>query len=134
MILTREISGNVQREKVISEDLILERLKTIDPFLSPYIILETQDKNYIQAAGAKNRLTIELRIYSGDSFKHFVIGKKEQSKIWCVIDSKVGPIRVLQHEILNFEDAAFLFKTFFRTHDIDTNYNKRNVTKFYLRS
>lgn len=131
MVITTEVNEKVIQKKVFSEKEILEILKSIDPLKTPYVILELDGKGYIQAAGSSNRMVIEARIYSGEKFLHYVIGNRNFSKVWCIVECKVGPIRVLENEVLNIKDAIELFTTFIKTGEINQDYNKRNVTKLY---
>ncbi|WP_316815863.1 hypothetical protein [Pedobacter nyackensis] len=97
--------------------------------VSPYVIFSLNNNDFIQCAGGIKSLVVEARFYEGDSFKHFIIGKKEMSNVWHTIECKVGPIRVLGHEVLNVDEALELFSYFYFENDILPTYNKRNITK-----
>ena len=109
-------------------------LKLIDPLIKSFFILTNDLGSYIQCAGSKDRLTIELReCENQNSFKHFVIGKGENTSplntIWTQIDCRVGPIRIHDNEVLTIKDAIDLFRAFFNDEKIPLTYKKRNVTK-----
>lgn len=78
-------------------------------------------------------MAVEARFYYDDKFKHFVIGDKGVTKVWNEIHCKVGPIRVLGHEVLMLKDAVSLFNYFYLNGDIDPHYNKRNVTRQFIK-
>lgn len=116
------------------EDVLLSNigavLMKLDPILMPYVVCTSEDKNFIQCAGGITSLVIEIRIYNGDdSFKHFVIGKREVSNVWHTIKSKVGPVSVLGNEELTINDAIKAFDYFYLNNGIEPSYNKRNITK-----
>jgi hypothetical protein len=108
-------------------------LNRLDPINSPFIILESVNGNYLQCVGDKNKLSIEVRFYSDDIFKHYVIGTKDQSKTWDIIKCKVGPIRVLKHEVFKIDDAIKIYESFFDNGIVPETYNKRNITKMFIK-
>lgn len=93
--------------------------------------IEDNKGNYMQCAGEGQSLTVELRMRNLIDFKHYVIGKASQSKVWATIQCAVGPIRVLEHEVLSTEDAKKLLILFNDHRDIPPFFIKRNVTKLY---
>lgn len=124
-------------EKILnlaSASQIDDILKELNSTTNSYVILESE-YDYVQCAGNINSLTIEARIHKQDSsFKHYTLGNKDMSKIWHTIECKVGPIRVLAHENLDIEDAKIVFNYFYMNNKICPDYNKRNVTKYYLKN
>ena len=110
-----------------------ESLKQIDPTTKCYFILTSDSGSYIQCAGSKETLTIELRETKDDTFKHYVIGKGDGENslgtVWQTIDCRVGPIRVHGNEVLDLNDAVVNFKWFFSDSKQLTEYRKRNVSK-----
>ena len=116
---------------------IQQALLRIHPTTKSFFVLTNQSTgSYIQCAGSAERLTVEMRIYASDFFKHYVVGKggnKSPLKvIWSTIESKAGVVRVHNSEVLNINDAVTLFHSFFYTGDVPKAYTKRNVTKLYL--
>ena len=134
MKLTFEEEG---QEKTIEIDFVenIENfLNKLDPDKSPYMILEGKNGDYIQCAGSKERLTVEVRFYTDVSFKHYRVGKNYNSSVWYKIICKVGPIRVLENEVLVQEELLDLFKYFYTDNDIIPTYSKRNITKNFKSS
>ena len=132
MRLIKESRGKRIHQEALGESTITDILSKIEPSTCPYIILEADDGSYIQAVGGLKRMSIEARIYDVDKiFKHYVIGKKLMSKVWCIIECSIGPVRILEHELLDIEDAKMLFLEFFQNKTLLENYNRRNVTKFF---
>jgi hypothetical protein len=115
-----DLVGKTDIEKVLND---------LDPVIQPYVILEDENDDFIQCAGSKNNLVVEIRLHNGNSFKHYILGKKEENKVWHTINCKVGPIRVLGHEDLTLKHAIELFNNFYFLKDIIPTYNKRNITK-----
>ncbi len=109
-------------------------LKLIDPLRKAFYVLTNDTGSYIQCAGSKERLTIEIREYENKKdFKHFVIGKDEDisplKTVWTQIECRVGPIRIHDSEVLNINDAIVVFQAFFKKEKLPMIYKKRNVTR-----
>ena len=131
MKLQYEDSGVIKESEISTFEEVKNSLNKIEAYDYPYLILVKENGNYIQCTGDRNRLTIKIRFFSNNSFKHFVIGKKEQSKVWVTIANKIGPIRVLFHEVLNIDDAVIVFNEFYDNGIISNDFNKRNITKYF---
>jgi hypothetical protein len=129
MRLVFEDNGIEQTIETVTERDIEEVLKKLDGTKFPYAILESDNGNFIQCAGGKDSLVVEVRLFFGDSFKHFVVGRKNISKVWHTVYCKIGPIRVLGHEELNLECALEIFKDFCANNNVMIEYNMRNITK-----
>ena len=97
----------------------------------PFLRIEDDEGGYLQCAGEGQSLTVELRVNRFTDFKHYVIGTSNQSKVWVMIQCSVGPIRVLEHEVLSKEDVKRLLLSFNNSGDISSSFIKRNVTKLY---
>lgn len=101
-----------------------------------FCILESENGDYLQCAGDKDRLTIEIREYNGDYFKHFRFGKTRHKRLihprWTSIDCKVGPIKVYDYEVLDSNDANLIFFDFFNKNGLFKPYNKREITKNFI--
>jgi len=111
-----------------------DALEQLNSTTNSYVILESE-YDYMQCAGDIHNLTIEVRVYNQNrSFKHYILGRKEMSKVWHTIKCKVGPIWVLAHENLNLEDAKIVFNHFYNNNEISPDYNKRNVTKYHVKN
>ncbi len=132
MRLRFDYHGGEKTLNTVVASEIDDALKELNSSTNSYVILESGN-DYIQCAGSTDHLTLEARIYNLDgSFKHYVIGRKDTSKVWHTIECKVGPIRVLGHEDLSIEDAKSVFSYFYKNNEISPDYNKRNATKYYL--
>lgn len=115
---------------------IEESLHRMDSYSKSYVVLtDLESGSFLQCAGSSTRLSIELRIYTNQSFKHYVIGKSRNrsplSVTWSSIECKVGPIQVHDSEILTIDDALKIFSRFYTVKDAPVDYSKRNVTKMY---
>ena len=114
-------------------DYILNSLQSIHPHKKAYFILTNNNSSYVQCTGDEGRLCIELRVTTGDSFKHYVIGKSQnrntQATTWTKIHSKVGPVTVHDNEVCSITDAITIFESFYQERGLPILYNKRNITK-----
>jgi hypothetical protein len=115
-------------------DKIESSLKLIDPLDKTFFVLTNDLGSFIQCAGSKDELTIELRENENlNTFKHFVVGKggnlSPLNTIWTQIDCRVGPIRIHYNEVMTIKDAVDIFKAFFNNETLPLTYKKRNVTK-----
>lgn len=112
-------------------------LSQLDAPSRPFLIL-TDDitGSYMQCAGNRARLTVELRRQVGESFKHFVVKRiadPEPPIVWTEIQV-LGAIHLHVSEVLQFDDAVVLFKSFFQRSDLPPAYRTRNVTKMFLKN
>jgi hypothetical protein len=133
------IDNNSEELKIHNPDWtqVEQSLLKIDSMTNCYLILTSESESYIQCAGSKEKLTIEIRENSCDTVRHYVLGKGEVKSplrtIWQIIECRVGPIRVHDNEVLNVMDALTAFKSFFEKSIVLTEYKKRNVTKEHQR-
>lgn len=101
-----------------------------------FVLTDPGTGSYVQCTGSAERLTVELRKYASNGFRHYVIGKggnKSPLKVvWTTIESKAGTIQVHDTEVLNIANAVALFHSFYTTGDVPEAFTKRNVTKLYL--
>jgi hypothetical protein len=111
----------------------IERLvAALDQSNNAILILENQNSDYIQCMAGDKGYVAEARFQLGDGkFKHFRIGYQETSKVWDEVNGMAGPIRLLGHEILKRHDVEKIFKFFFEKSEIESGYNKRNITKIF---
>ncbi len=98
------------------------------------ILTDTTTNSYIQCAGNKTKLTVELRHYNKNTFKHYVLGKKVNKKnvAWTQIHCKVGPINLQLNEVLTLKDAEELFANFLEGKSFSKKFMKRNITKIFF--
>jgi len=132
MKISFESDGKANIQDSVKEIDIINMIEKLNPLNHPYLILEGSNNDYIQCMAGDKGFVVELRVYAENkSFKHFVVGSKDLSKTWHIINGKVGPVNVLGHEILQVEDVKKVFTSFFLKNDIPSIYNKRNVTKMF---
>lgn len=134
MKATYESNGVVYNREQISDTDIDVWVKNLDGWSNPYLILENNDGDYMQCMGGHDGFVVEVRFYDGEKFKHFVLGNNEMSTVWNEVTGKVGPVRVLDHEVLKRSDVDKLLKSFFTTGEVESTYNKRNITKTFART
>lgn len=120
--------------------------KMIDSKLSNganfYAVLDYDDFNYLQVAGSQSYYTLEVRVTRNDKFKHWTIGHKTQSKTWTPIECSVGPIWVLNHEVLNNKAIGEFLTVYLKECYLSSNieselrerFNFRNVTKRFTQT
>lgn len=121
--------------ELATETDIIYMIEQLHVLQFPYLILEDIGRNYIQCMAGDQGFVVEIRLYNEDgTFKHFVVGTKSVSKIWCTVSGEVGPVHVLGHEVLQIADVKNLFVSFFMKSDMEHSYIKRNVTKMFKKS
>jgi hypothetical protein len=107
-----------------------------------YAILDYDGFNYLQVAGAQGSYTLEVRVTKNDKFIHWIIGHKIQSKTWTPIECSVGPIWVLNHEVLNYEAIDEFLKVYTKVgylslsieSELRERFNFRNITKQFTQT
>jgi hypothetical protein len=96
-----------------TRDYISDCLRCISPNGPGYFSLTSDDGSYVQAAGARLKLTIEYRHPDGDSFRHYILGRDDISDRSCrQINSAVGQINLFANEVLDIDDAIDVFGHF----------------------
>lgn len=111
-------------------DTIKELITRLDAAEISFLILEGNSRNYLQCAGNKGKFVLEGRFYIDySSFRHYVIGNNSPAKIHCIVNTQVGPIHVLENEVLDITTVTNNLEHFFRTGELISEYNKRNITK-----
>ncbi len=101
---------------------------------SSFCTLTLAEDLYIQAAGSKTRMMIEIRKpldYNG--FGHSVIGKKSLFKIKTKVPYSGGVIQVKSNEIFNHKQAKEIFNIFIHSFDVTTRYIKRDITEMFIK-
>lgn len=110
----------------------------ISPAVCPFITITKENKesgDYIQCAGSKQRITVELRLHGTQgSFVHYVLGKGHLKKIERDIKCSIGPIKVDASQVLKIEDARELFYHFMEHTAIHPNYTASDITNMFLNS
>lgn len=110
-------------------------IEQIDPKTNCYLIWTANTGSYIQCAGSKERLTIEMREWTDNTFKHYVLGRGAEKSplrtIWDRIECRVRPNYFHDCEVLSKIDALINFKAFHDDSQISAEYKKRNVTRLH---
>ena len=111
---------------------IVEALQAIHPISNSYFSLSDAGDSYVQAAGARSRLTVEYRCVASGDFSHFVLGHAEgdfEKDVY--INCRCGPVRVKKNEVLTIAEAIEIFVRFFEFHDTPSQFVLREVTAMF---
>lgn len=122
--LTPEVVPNVVCElaRVSLEELSVEHEPT-------FVIVDDETDSYVQAAGSRERLTVEWRQYkSKETFEHFVAGLKQEPGSVVQLKTFYGQVDVHENECLKASDAKLIFAAFIKTGQRPDAYEWRNST------
>lgn len=91
---------------------------------------DEEANEYIQCAGAADRMTCEVRRSNGGKYEHFVVGRAngdnrgdKETIHWNDVDTAVAP-----NEALSADEAAELFVSFYRTGWVPSKYVLRALS------
>ena len=98
----------------------------IHPKMRSFFVLSGR-KSYVQAAGAKLRLTIEYRAKKLFSHRHFRVGREPLSEEEVSLNYSGGAIRVRKSEVLTLEDCLSVFRAFFESGQVRGSYHLREL-------
>ena len=108
---------------------IEEALVEINPQKSSFVILSRTRSSYVQAAGARLRLIIEMRRKKLLGFAHYVLGAGHNcTEQLTSINYSGGAIALFPSEILTVDDAKEAFRSFFDSGEIPARFCLRDVT------
>jgi hypothetical protein len=100
-----------------------------------FVIVDDETDSYVQAAGCKERLTVEWRQYdlkvagkSKETFEHFVAGLKQEPGELVQVKTFYGHVDVHENECLKSSDAQLIFEAFIKTGKRPDAYEWRNST------
>jgi len=94
-----------------------------------FVIVDDESDSYVQAAGSKDRLTIEWRQYATEeSFEHFVAGRKQEPGDIVQVKTFYGVVDVNENECLQSEDGYAIFEAFIKSGERPSTYEWRNST------
>ena len=89
-------------------------------------------RGYVQAAGARLRMTVELRQYDASgNFRHFVLGRTSSEVTDASVNTAAGTIRLKSNEILTAQDALMIFRSFFDDVAVPPGYLVRETTQMF---
>lgn len=95
-----------------------------------FVIVNRSNGEFMQFAGTKNQMTIEVKEKINQLDRHSRIGKNPAIHVWCRLSTTVGIIRLKESELLNWEEAEILLDSFILTKDLDFDvYYKRNISR-----
>ena len=117
-----------------SIEVVHELLGRIHPRGPSFFVLTRSDGSYLQCAGARLRLIVELRRITGSSFEHFVLGRSPASTEVTSINYSGGAIALRRHEILALSEATDIFAEFYRTGDAPSAFLRRDTTSEHNRN
>ncbi len=107
-----------------------EALSGIHPRKSSFVILGDSSKGYIQAAGARLRLIIELRKKKMFGFAHYVLGRShDDTEQLTSINYSGGSIALFPSEIFSADDAKEAFRALFDSSPLPARFHLRDVTE-----
>ena len=90
--------------------------------------------SYVQCAGAKTRLTVEVRIVREDgSFTHLVFGKGQLQQRVELIASSAGHVTVDASQVLKMRDARLIIREFVEHQRLHAGYLCEDVTSRFRR-
>jgi hypothetical protein len=109
-----------------------EIVSSLGPRGHGFAILSHRERGYVQAAGARLRMTVELRLYdtAGD-FRHFVLGRAFSAHKETSINTAAGRIRVNSNEVLTARHALLIFRSFFDDAALPADYVLRETTLMF---
>lgn len=112
-------------------DQVEGALESISPRGSSYFTLSDDSGSYVQAAGARLRVTIEYRNKHPFGFQHFVLGVPDRPTILNSINSTAGIITVQTNEILTISSAKEVFRAFFEAGNVPPRFVLRETTETF---
>jgi hypothetical protein len=128
--LTLEVDGRLPQARPAFED-IEKALNAISLRGPSYFTLTDETGSYVQAAGARLRLTIEYRKKHRFGFQHFVLGVPDRPTTLNSINSTAGIITVQTNEILSLTAAIEVFRVFFENGSIPSRFVLRETTETF---
>ncbi|KMQ52237.1 hypothetical protein CHISP_0918 [Chitinispirillum alkaliphilum] len=112
---------------------MLTLLNTLHPKRRCFFSLtELLTGSYVQVAGAPLRLTVEARQYRQNGFRHYVMGDYPRKEDSAYINCRVGPIYILQSQMLILEDARRIFVQFLSNAELIEGFDLQDVTLRFI--
>jgi hypothetical protein len=105
-------------------------LRTLDADGNSFVILSSGD-NYVQVSGSQHALTLEIRLVSNGSFRHFKLGRSPAHPEEASVRYGGGTMTVQKSEILNQDDCDAVFRRFFHGQDVPAVYVMRDITSMF---
>ena len=94
--------------------------------------LKKWPQEYVQAAGSREKMTVEIRRRGGDGYAQYTVGregvaKRRISRKHVVIRWDEFKVKVLPHEVFDAESAAEVFIAYYKTDTIPEGYTLRRL-------
>jgi len=115
-------------------EYISRALEQITPRKPSFFILSRPDGSFVQAAGSRICLSVEVRFIRPNVFQHGIVGVEtddEDGSELTHVAYSCGTLVVQKKEVLKVRDAQIIFGAFLRTGQIPMPYLVRDVTKLY---
>lgn len=146
LTMNGRIHGELKDPLDSAEDLILKRLELLDgagryslclwalPTGVPFdrVNLKTWPQEYIQAAGSRERMTVEVRRQEGGGHRQYVIGRSSSvgqhgstattTIVWDGVETQVLPT-----EVFTATEVAEIFVSYYATAGVPSTYALRRL-------
>ena len=110
---------------------VIEKLGDLTLDECPALVLES-DQGYLQCRGSKEKMSIELHVYTGDRFKQFVLCHRKinanDTNVY-IKSSVIGTFGVKISELFSVDEAKKIFDDYYKVQAVSENLNKRNITR-----
>lgn len=126
-----EVDNYVMEDIDPEVDFVYGFLNQMNNSTSSFCTLSFSDSLYIQCAGSKSRMTIEIRTPDQNGFRHFVVGVKSLLKTSTKVSYSGSEIKVKSNEVLNHNQAIELFRAFIIEKKILDEYTLRETTEMF---
>jgi hypothetical protein len=121
-----------QPSEIMDIAKIADGIEGIHPAKNSYYVVNKPNGDYVQFAGARDRLVAEVRTYEGEKFTHYIIGYDTEPGLVEKVECNVGPIRVNQNQVLTIVDAKRIVKAFCEDMPWPREYKLSDVTGRFL--
>jgi hypothetical protein len=103
----------------------------LEPNLRPFCRFQLADGSYIQCAGSKQRLTVEVHSPAAEGgFEQWTVGVGPLTGQVTEIECAVGPITVDESHVLDIDAARELFRAFLTYGALPDNYVRTRTIGF----
>lgn len=126
-----EIENYTETETNPDLEFVIDYLKQMNRTFNSFCTLSFDNGSFVQCAGDKNKMIIELRKYNKSQFKHYVLGKTNQKTSDESVEYSGGMIELKSNEVLNENDALSIFKSFVDSMEIPKEYVLRDITNMF---
>jgi hypothetical protein len=127
-----EVDNHVLEELDATEDFVYNFINQMNSETSSFCTLTLDEDLYIQCAGSRSKMTIEIRKPHDKGFIHYVVGKKSFIKTNSRIQYSGGSIQLMSNEVLNQEHSKGIIKAFIYSLEVPKEYIKRNATRMFV--